>query len=66
MTRVAFTVSMIDNYEILLEEFPPVLEMIRTGAEKDIKALEDELVRSGAPWTPGRVPVWRGEMRDER
>jgi hypothetical protein len=48
-----------DNYAILLEEFPPVLEMIRSVAERDIKELEDELVRAGAPWTPGRVPVWK-------
>jgi hypothetical protein len=53
------TKSMKDNYAILLEEFPPVLEMIRSVAERDIKELEDELVRAGAPWTPGRVPVWK-------
>lgn len=53
------TKSMKDNYAILLEEFPPVLEMIRGVAEKDIRELEDELVRAGAPWTPGRVPVWK-------
>ncbi|HOW25897.1 MAG TPA: hypothetical protein PK711_09525 [Bacteroidales bacterium] len=53
------TKSMKDNYAILLEEFPPVLEMIRNVAEKDIRELEDELVRVGAPWTPGRVPVWK-------
>ncbi len=53
------TRSMKDNYAILLEEFPPVLEKIRSVAEKDIRELEDELVRVGAPWTPGRVPVWK-------
>ncbi len=53
------TKSMKDNYAILLEEFPPVLEMIRTVADKDSIELEDELIRAGAPWTPGRVPVWK-------
>ncbi|HNS16586.1 MAG TPA: hypothetical protein PKI34_02045 [Bacteroidales bacterium] len=53
------TKSMKDNYAILLEEFPPVLEMIRVVAEKELRELEDELIRAGAPWTPGRVPVWK-------
>ena len=46
------------NYEILKEEFPPVLEALKRIVETDIPALETELNKIGAPWTPGRLPVW--------
>jgi chromosome segregation ATPase len=29
--------------------------------EKDVDALEKKMDAAGAPWTPGRVPVWSGE-----
>jgi len=47
------------NYEILKDEFPPVLEQLKRIVETDIPALEAELNRIGAPWTPGRIPVWK-------
>lgn len=47
------------NYEILKEEFPPVLEALKRIVEKDIPALEAELNKIGAPWTPGRIPDWK-------
>lgn len=47
------------NYQILKEEFPPVLETLKRIVEKDILALEAELNKIGAPWTPGRLPVWK-------
>jgi hypothetical protein len=46
-----------DSYDILIKEFPPVLEEIRS-VHTDLKALNDELDRIGAPWTPGRMPDW--------
>ncbi len=46
------------NYEILTEEFPPVLAALKRIVENDIPALEAELNKIGAPWTPGRMPVW--------
>jgi hypothetical protein len=27
--------------------------------EVDLKAIEAKLEAAGAPWTPGRVPVWK-------
>ena len=45
-------------YEILKEEFPPVLSTLKQLVEKDIPALEAELNKINAPWTPGRFPVW--------
>ncbi|MBK6283513.1 MAG: glycosyl hydrolase [Draconibacterium sp.] len=47
------------NFEILKEEFPPVLEALKRIVETDIPALEAELNKIGAPWTPGRLPVWK-------
>jgi photosystem II stability/assembly factor-like uncharacterized protein len=47
------------NYEILKAEFPPVLAALKRIVETDIPALEAELNKIGAPWTPGRLPVWK-------
>ena len=47
------------NFEILKAEFPPVLEALKRIVETDIPALEAELNKIGAPWTPGRIPVWK-------
>ncbi|MEN8116678.1 MAG: glycosyl hydrolase [Bacteroidota bacterium] len=47
------------GYEILKEEFPPVLDALRRIVETDIPALEAELNKMNAPWTPGRLPVWK-------
>lgn len=48
-----------DQYALLGEEFPPILDQLRQIAEVDLKALEAELDRIGAPWTPGRIPEWK-------
>ena len=45
-------------YDILAEEFPPILEQLKTIAEVDVKGLEADLDALGAPWTPGRIPEW--------
>ncbi len=45
-------------YDILAEEFPPILDELRNIAEVKLKALEAELDAIGAPWTPGRMPEW--------
>ncbi len=46
------------EFAILKEEFPPVLARLRKIAETDIPALEAELNKLNAPWTPGRIPVY--------
>ncbi|MFA8342430.1 MAG: WD40/YVTN/BNR-like repeat-containing protein [Rhodothermaceae bacterium] len=46
------------SYEILREEFPPVLNRLKEIFNKDIKELETELEKIKAPWTPGRIPIW--------
>jgi hypothetical protein len=47
------------GYEILKEEFPPVLDALQRIVRVDIPALEAELNELNAPWTPGRLPVWK-------
>jgi photosystem II stability/assembly factor-like uncharacterized protein len=46
------------NYEIAAQAFAPLLERMR-GVESELAALEAEMEAAGAPWTPGRLPVWR-------
>jgi photosystem II stability/assembly factor-like uncharacterized protein len=48
-----------DQYALLEEEFPPILLQLKVIAEVDLKALENELDKMGAPWTPGRIPDWK-------
>jgi hypothetical protein len=54
----AVTQTQIDQYNLLAEEFPPILEKLKTIADVDLRAVEEELDRIGAPWTPGRIPSW--------
>ncbi|MFO7614705.1 MAG: hypothetical protein R6W71_08720 [Bacteroidales bacterium] len=48
-----------DQYALLEEELPSILQKLRKIAEVDLKALENELDELGAPWTPGRIPEWK-------
>jgi photosystem II stability/assembly factor-like uncharacterized protein len=52
------TTTQIEGFEILEEEFPPVLNSLKRIVEQDIPAMEAELNKINAPWTPGRLPVW--------
>jgi photosystem II stability/assembly factor-like uncharacterized protein len=51
----------LDQYASASADFAPVLETLRTLIDVDLKRLQDRLEASGAPWTPGRVPVWHPE-----
>ena len=46
------------EYEIAAEAFGPLLDTFRQLVDNDLEAIEDELEAAGAPWTPGRIPVW--------
>jgi photosystem II stability/assembly factor-like uncharacterized protein len=48
-------------YRIAGEAFARQLERLRELAEGELRALEQELEKAGAPWTPGRIPVWTPE-----
>ena len=45
-------------YNVLAEEFPPVLEKLKNIYKVEINGLEKQMENLNAPWTPGRIPVW--------
>ncbi|MDP2875191.1 MAG: hypothetical protein Q8O00_03345 [Holophaga sp.] len=45
-------------YQLAAEAFEAFLPKLKTLIQQDLKALEDALETSGAPWTPGRIPTW--------
>lgn len=53
------TQTHMDAWQIASDEFGPVLDQLRTLIEVDLHGLETKLESLGAPWTPGRVPVWK-------
>jgi photosystem II stability/assembly factor-like uncharacterized protein len=56
------TTTHLRQYEIAAEEFAEVYESLKALLEVDLKALEQEMDRAGAPWTPGRpIPEWSKE-----
>jgi hypothetical protein len=50
-----------DGYDILKEEFPPILNELKSIFENELPSIEKELENIGAPWTPGRIPEWNIE-----
>ncbi len=46
------------QYELAGAELTQVLAKVRPLVEDDLPTLEKKLEAVGAPWTPGRVPVW--------
>jgi photosystem II stability/assembly factor-like uncharacterized protein len=55
------TQTHLENYRLAAQSFAPVLAELRKLVEVDLKNLENQLETAGAPWTPGRVPVWQPE-----
>ncbi|MCU0415521.1 MAG: hypothetical protein MUE91_14175 [Ignavibacteriaceae bacterium] len=47
--------------KVATEEFEPLLAQLKSLLEVDLKNLEYEMEKYGAPWTPGRVPGWNKE-----
>ena len=48
-----------DGYEFAADAFTSALADLRRLIERDLRELEADLERLGAPWTPGRLPTWR-------
>jgi len=49
------TQTQLDQYQILMEELPPLLDQIKQ-VDNDVKLIETEMEKYQAPWTPGRFP----------
>jgi hypothetical protein len=47
------------QYTVAAQDFERVLANLRTLVEVDLARLEKEMEAAGAPWTPGRIPVWK-------
>jgi hypothetical protein len=60
-TTSAPTQTQQNVYKVATEEFEPLLAQLKSLLEVDLKNLEYEMERYGAPWTPGRVPGWNKE-----
>jgi hypothetical protein len=54
------TTTQEETYKIASEEFGQELARLRTLVDVDLKNLEKALDLAGAPWTPGRLPEWKG------
>jgi len=52
------TQTMVDNYAIIVEEVPQILKILEK-MDDDMKMVEQELEKAGAPWTPGRIPTFK-------
>jgi photosystem II stability/assembly factor-like uncharacterized protein len=57
-TTSAPTTTQQNVYKVATEEFEPLLTQLKRLLEVDLKNLEADMERYGAPWTPGRVPGW--------
>jgi hypothetical protein len=53
------TQSQKDAFQIVADEFPPILDAIKKIVEEDVRKIEMKLEEIGAPYTPGRLPVWK-------
>jgi len=49
-------------YETLYDEIQPIIEKIKKISEVDLKTLETEMEKIGAPWTPGRMPELKNSI----
>ena len=58
-TSAAPTKTQRDSYALAAETFAPVLAELRTLIEADLKSVEQQMEKAGAPWTPGRLPEWK-------
>jgi photosystem II stability/assembly factor-like uncharacterized protein len=56
-TTSAPSATYLRSYEVAAKEFAPLLAELKSVGN-EIKTLNDLLEKSGAPYTPGRVPVW--------
>ena len=52
------TQTQIAQYAAAAQDFEGALSQLRTLIEVDLVKLEKQLEAAGAPWTPGRIPVW--------
>jgi photosystem II stability/assembly factor-like uncharacterized protein len=52
------TSTQINQYQIAAQEFDEELKKLRALVETDYSRMVRAVDAAGAPWTPGRIPVW--------
>ena len=52
------TQTHLDSYNVAAQQFGEQLSKLRQLVDVDLKKLEDDMEKAGAPWTPGHVPEW--------
>jgi hypothetical protein len=57
-TTAAPTNTFIKSYDAAASRFDAILKSLKS-IDEDVKRVEDELEKYGAPYTPGRFPEWR-------
>jgi hypothetical protein len=50
------------SYDIAEKQFSPIYAEIKSIGE-ELKKIEAAMEKSGAPYTPGRLPDWNAGMR---
>jgi hypothetical protein len=55
------TQTQLSEYAIASQEFEIELKKLRALVEVELPKLDKALEAAGAPWTPGRVPVWQDQ-----
>ncbi|MCL4549690.1 MAG: glycosyl hydrolase [Bacteroidetes bacterium] len=43
-------------YQVLYDEIQPILEKLKQITDVELKSIESDMEKIGAPWTPGRMP----------
>lgn len=59
-TTAAPTQTQINSYQVAAKQFTPVYNELKAIAD-EVKKMEDMLEKNGAPYTPGRMPEWKGD-----
>jgi len=59
LSTSAPTQTQVASYGVAADEFEVQLSNLKTLVDVDLKKIENELDRLGAPWTPGRIPEWK-------
>ena len=52
-------IEMFEQGMVVAAEFEKVLAQLRPVIDTDLRRVEDAAEAAGAPWTSGRVPVWK-------
>jgi uncharacterized protein YukE len=58
-TQAGVTGNFSDSYDVAAEQFPGILGELK-AIDTELTAIEQELEGEGAPWTPSRIPDWKG------